>query len=96
MTMENLSFFTIILENIPRLSEDQLGTLQDVIEATLRGGKEAAYATDAELITLIKNGELLMAVKRRKEMSGDGLKESKDYVDALRRRLYDDGIISKY
>lgn len=36
---------------------------------------------------MFKNGHLLQAVKYYKEKTGEGLKESKEYCDALRDKL---------
>ena len=39
------------------------------------------------VVTHMRNRELLMAVKMVKDYTGKGLKESKEYVDALRPKL---------
>lgn len=38
---------------------------------------------DQEIIELLKSGKTIKAVKRYRELTGQGLKESKDYVDSL-------------
>ncbi|MEO2212692.1 ribosomal protein L7/L12 [Paenibacillus amylolyticus] len=40
---------------------------------------------DQELLTLIQQGEKIMAIKRLREARGLSLKEAKDYVDSLDR-----------
>lgn len=52
----------------------------DDVEAALSG-------LDRRLLGLIRAGTLLMAVKLKKESSGMGLKESKDYCDALKAKF---------
>lgn len=42
---------------------------------------------DRRLLGLIRAGTLLQAVKLKKEESGMGLKESKDYCDALKAKF---------
>jgi ribosomal protein L7/L12 len=47
---------------------------------------DAAIA-DAQLRTLLEQKQLIAAIKRYRELTGAGLKESKDAVDALQRTL---------
>ncbi len=42
---------------------------------------------ETEIINLIKQNRLLEAVKRVKEITGLGLKDSKEYVEALKAKL---------
>lgn len=45
----------------------------------------AGPADDPKLIELVQAGDTINAVKRWRELSGDGLKESMDAVDELSR-----------
>lgn len=47
---------------------------------------EAAIA-DPELLALLQQRQLIPAIKRYRELTGAGLKESKDAVESLQRRL---------
>jgi ribosomal protein L7/L12 len=47
---------------------------------------EAAIA-DPELLSLLGQKELISAIKRYRELTGAGLKESKDAVESLQRSL---------
>jgi hypothetical protein len=40
-------------------------------------------ASDERLLELLRKGQKINAIKERREVSGDGLKEAKDYVEAL-------------
>lgn len=42
---------------------------------------------DAEVEWMIRQGQWIDAIKRQRELSGMGLKEAKDLVDARRREL---------
>jgi ribosomal protein L7/L12 len=42
---------------------------------------------DPQLRTLLEDKQLIAAIKRYRELTGSGLKESKDAVDALQRSL---------
>ena len=41
---------------------------------------------DQELLDLLRGGSKIQAIKRRRELTGEGLKEAKDYVDDLQHR----------
>jgi ribosomal protein L7/L12 len=43
----------------------------------------ASSGGDAELLELLRTEGKIVAIKRRREQSGDGLKDAKDYVEAL-------------
>ena len=43
----------------------------------------AAAAQDAEVLRLVRGGNKIDAIKRYRELTGSGLKESKDAMDAL-------------
>lgn len=86
----DLSFMDLILENLPRLNRDNLLTIQECIEATL-GAKSHALPVDLELKVFINKGEMLQAVKRYKDHTGLGLKECKEYVDALKAKMIRNG-----
>lgn len=60
------------------------------IEREMRLGDDAAGLTAAdhtELRDLLERGKKIEAVKRYREMTGLGLKESKDAVDAMERQI---------
>lgn len=46
----------------------------------------AELANDYEIRRLLAHGNKIQAIKRVRELTGLGLKEAKDYVDALERR----------
>lgn len=46
----------------------------------------ASIENDSEVRTLIAHGNKIAAIKRVRDMTGLGLKEAKDYVDAIERR----------
>lgn len=56
--------------------------------------REAAKSGDAveQILRSGVRGGFVAAIKKRRELTGDGLKEAKDYVDALRTRL---GIVTQ-
>jgi ribosomal protein L7/L12 len=47
---------------------------------------DAAIA-DPQLLTLLEQKQLIAAIKRYRQLTGSGLKESKDAVEALQRSL---------
>lgn len=49
------------------------------------------YATTKEIKNLILEGKMVSAIKARREMTGEGLKEAKEYCDALRYELRKQG-----
>ena len=49
-------------------------------------GHDAAIA-DPELRTMLEQKQLISAIRRYRELTGSGLKESKDAVEALQRSL---------
>jgi hypothetical protein len=42
---------------------------------------------DPEIISLIKEGRMIDAIKRHRDLTGSGLKEAKDAIDALAERV---------
>ena len=48
---------------------------------------------DEAIIDILKGGNLFLAIKERRTQSSEGLKESKDYVEALREKCYVDGTL---
>lgn len=42
---------------------------------------------DPELLASLKQGQTISAIKRYRELTGSGLKESKDAIDAYQRTL---------
>lgn len=67
-------------------------SINPLIEVITECGGEYHYdascgsALDSELWVYLDSGEKLLAVKTYKERTGVGLKEAKDYVDALEQR----------
>lgn len=45
-----------------------------------------AETDDTEVLELLRSGKKIEAIKRRRELSGEGLKEAKDYVEELAYR----------
>ena len=56
-------------------------------EAPLSGAAHDAAIADPQLRSLLEQKETIAAIKRYRELTGSGLKESKDAVDALQRSL---------
>jgi len=56
------------------------------IAETSKGAFKSNKELDKELMKHINEGHLLMAVKTYKDATGMGLKESKDYVEALKEK----------
>ena len=56
-------------------------------EAPRSSAAHDAAITDPQLLTLLEQKELIPAIKRYRQLTGSGLKESKDAVDALQRTL---------
>jgi hypothetical protein len=77
-----MEFKDVILEKIPTMSYTDLMEIQTAIEFSLNKDNIREKA-----IALIKNGQILQAVKWVKECTGWGLRESKEYVDSLRDAL---------
>lgn len=50
---------------------------------------------EEELIDLLKEGKKIKAVKRYREVTGHGLKESKDYIDSLDISIREDEHIER-
>src|ERR1700676_1695753 len=48
-------------------------------------------ASDQRILELMGKGQKINAIKERREVSNEGLKESKDYVEALERAALADG-----
>lgn len=55
--------------------------------APLTGPTHDAAIADSQLLALLQQKQLISAIKRYRELTGAGLKESKDAVDALQRSL---------
>ncbi len=64
--------------------DDAMATLS-LIEK--HGGKSSLSSLELELLPILKEGNLLQAVKYYKDVTGSGLKESKEFCDALRDKL---------
>jgi ribosomal protein L7/L12 len=56
-------------------------------EAPRSGPEHDAAIADPELRALLAQKQLIPAIKRYRQLTGSGLKESKDAVDALQRTL---------
>ena len=50
-------------------------------------GRNLSNETANEIIAYIKDGQILSAVKRYKELTGAGLKEAKEFCDNFRAKL---------
>lgn len=48
---------------------------------------EPGKGTEADVIRLVESGEKIMAIRCYREITGQGLKESKDAVEAMVRKL---------
>ena len=51
------------------------------------GGAEAGDPGDAEVEVLVREGEMIEAIKRYLELHGVGLRDAKDAVDAIAERI---------
>jgi ribosomal protein L7/L12 len=56
-------------------------------EAPRTGADHVAAIADPELLSLLAQKQLIPAIKRYRELTGAGLKESKDAVESLQRSL---------
>ena len=56
-------------------------------EAPQSGAAHDAAIADPQLLAFLEQKHLIEAVKRYRELTGAGLKDSKDAVDALQRTL---------
>lgn len=61
--------------------------LEFVMQALRLRYSEVPAAQDGEIVELIKRGNMIEAIKLYREQTGLGLKEAKDAVDELHRRL---------
>ena len=65
-----------------------LSDAMNVLNAIENGGGAATLnSMELELLPIIKAGNMLQAVKFYKDKSGEGLRESKDFCDALREKF---------
>ena len=86
--MDNLSFFQVILNHLEDFPTEQLEQLQKEIRAILNPRDTSTIAVefsadDKVLIEIYRNHSKLHAIKHYKDKTGLGLKEAKDYIDAL-------------
>lgn len=58
-----------------------------VWEAPRTGPDHEAAIADPQLLSLLAQKQLIPAIKRYRELTGAGLKESKDAVESLQRSL---------
>lgn len=56
-------------------------------------GEDSLSKLEAELLSIMRTGNLLMAVKHYKDATGQHLKESKDYCDELKLKFIRLGLI---
>jgi len=72
---------SIVLDVLP----DNLAELLTLANQIVNGndGEAALTESDKELLVLMRKGTKLQAVKLKKDISGIGLKEAKEYCDAL-------------
>jgi ribosomal protein L7/L12 len=56
-------------------------------EAPRSGAAHESAITDAELRTLLEQKQLIAAIKRYRELTGSGLRDAKDALEALQRSL---------
>jgi ribosomal protein L7/L12 len=70
-------------ERIRRL-EEQVAFLYEHLRLTPPG--VARSSMDAEVLALINDGKKIHAIKRYRELTGVGLAEARDAVEALERR----------
>jgi hypothetical protein len=75
----------IVLDVLP----DNLAELLTLANKIVNGddAEAALSGLDKQLLGLIRAGTLLQAVKLKKDTSGIGLKEAKDYCDDLKDRF---------
>ncbi len=77
--------------DVTELRSEQLGKLmelaKEIVSGTQNEEEAALSGLDKQLLGLIRAGTLLQAVKLKKESSGIGLKEAKDYCDDLKDRF---------
>lgn len=56
-------------------------------EALHAASKPTPEAIEKEILEMIQAGGIITAIRRHRAITGVGLKESKDYVEALRGRF---------
>jgi ribosomal protein L7/L12 len=56
-------------------------------ESPRTGADHEAAIADPELLTLLEQQQLIPAIKRYRELTGSGLKDSKEAVESLQRSL---------
>lgn len=88
--MDTTKHLTIVLMYLERASQTELTTVLEKARKELDTRFPAVWENNPltldqirEILDLIENNEKLRAVKKVKDYSGKGLKESKDYVDFL-------------
>ena len=52
-----------------------------------RGAVPDAADSDPEIIALIREGKMIHAIKRHRDLTGSGLKEAKDAIEAIAARV---------
>lgn len=70
----------------PRTSSSPPRTISTPVAPTTDAARANAHE-DAEILELIRRGRKIEAVKRMRELTGMGLAESKDAVEAIEQRL---------
>ena len=69
--------------------EDSLSKL----EIEKANGKYSLNKLEIELFSIMRTGSFIMAVKHYKDVTGQGLKESKDFCDELKLKFIRLGLI---
>ena len=65
----------------------QLGVAIPTVDGTGAAGAAAGPSGDPQIQAAIASGELIVAIKRYRELTGAGLKEAKDAVEAMAGRM---------
>ena len=69
------------------LKESKAAVEELISDRTGRGSIKPSKAVERDIVTALRNGNKIQAVKLYRQMSGMGLKESKAAVEALQREL---------
>lgn len=68
---------------LAKMRPDVFLTIHDAVDGT---GANVEIQLDHELLDIMARGNLVEAIKHHRAVTGAGLKESKDYCDALKAR----------
>lgn len=90
-TMKSISGGTIDMTETPRVPPDRRVEIQEGLAAEFSpvaaNLNQALAPVMDQVLELVRNNRLIEAIKVVREATGLGLKESKDLVDNLKRRL---------